>query len=394
MPYVYKKSTTKLTKQQRARIAANKARAHARLRANAAAVSYKAPGRTGFRMSTSLVDPRAGFMRLRSSYPKYNRTLKRLGAFGPGTKSYECGQRYQLAALDPFNEAAKGACLPIHPIRDSMKYQATASGVFQTSTAVGFVGKGWLLLAPTAVTDGAATRCPSIYMSNATATDVGPVDVNLSVVGGTTSVPGSHTEVPMTAPFTHDQVTDGSPSREPTVQCRVIVAAVRVRYMGRADEAGGVVYGYVSPNHQNLNGQNENDIISKANVIKFDQATSGEWLQLSALAQTPREMEYAQEVHNDSGGNLNEKQLAWPWSDDKRLTSSRSANGAVCMGLWFSTPVASKWEYEVIYHCEAVGDATNTMQSPNASNVGAVHTGQQLHANQRERQQTTGANSK
>lgn len=271
----------------------------------------------------------------------------------------ECENKFLTAMVNPFSAYARGACLPASPSKDSFKYTQTMSGILSTATGA---------IAGQTGTDG-GTGFGYIFVS--------PINCNNSVAiyASNSNTPTAHIPDPtvadthhsMNGPFAAALMLDGNHSKQNSISSRVLSVGLRIRYIGRQEDAGGRVYGYVDPSHQNVaNGVSMSKIGERSEVIKFQNPGSGRWLSIKAHAAVAEELEYPQEHSGGDIGAKNQVRLLYPWSNDKVIEGTMTTHGAAPMGLWIKTPLGDQsFEYEVVMHCEAVGDAAAQMVTQN-----------------------------
>ncbi len=299
------------------------------------------------------------------------------------SKVRECEDKFKQAMIDPFNPYALGCCLPAGFQRPSFKFSATASGTFSTSGADGY---GWIFCAPTP-----ANNKYSVYTTKVETVDA----VTPSPVAGAT---GAY-RVGVQSPFPAETFTDGSHTLANSLSARVISVGLRIRYIGTKDQSGGRVYGFVDPSHQNLcNSQSTIfSIANRAQCIKYANPGSGRWMSIKAHATSQGEIDYPQEQTGGTTGDENQVRLCYPWSNDKVIGDSLPTDGAAPIGMWVKSANgrAAEYEFEVIYHCEGVGEAVSQMVTQNyVSTRPVLREGQQAaqEANQHQQrgEQTAG----
>jgi hypothetical protein len=154
--------------------------------------------------------------------------------FGVGLSP--CASKYAVAVANPFHPDSEGACIPTFPSPDSQKVMCMQRTVTIT---IGTMGIGGAFIAPSVANDAPNIACTTAQYSATTlfmpGTEVAG-DFSLSYPA---SLPYQYSEL---------QVTAG----KSMVQSRMVSAGYRVRYTGTQLNMGGMVSGFIMPNHHSV----------------------------------------------------------------------------------------------------------------------------------------------
>jgi hypothetical protein len=150
----------------------------------------------------------------------------------------KCALKYALAIANPFNQAARGACIPTVPAPESFK----TSGFIRGTCFIGTAGVGFVLVAPCL-----ANNMPSLFVTNAAYTGTSTLIISAT----NTLVPGIAPLSVTGTPFLANNfvgVNDG----QPNVVGRIVSAGLSLQYVGTLMNTSGVVYALRDPAHNNV----------------------------------------------------------------------------------------------------------------------------------------------
>lgn len=182
---------------------------------------------------------------------------KKAASTGGGLRMSKCGLKYALALSDPFNPAARGACIP-HGGAPSGKMHA----INRFDVIIGTAGVGIVVLTPCLSND-----LPSGFYTTAafTGTQAAPL-----ATGGTFGAAGTASTLNvgwqnfnMPGPFTTNQLIAGAAgiaTVSNTVEGRIVACGIRAQYTGTTLNESGLFYCYHDLAHLSLSGVNANDL--------------------------------------------------------------------------------------------------------------------------------------
>lgn len=155
-----------------------------------------------------------------------------------------CALKFALAVSDPFDPAARGACIPI-----SASPTQKVHSFIRFDAVVGTAGVGWVLISPS------------------TANDINSILYTTSTYAGTVAVPVSANNVFFTGvtgaghngPYNAASLTSNNGNIS-YVNGRVVSAAVRLQYTGTTLNESGLFYCLQDPDHASLSGCGTADI--------------------------------------------------------------------------------------------------------------------------------------
>lgn len=160
----------------------------------------------------------------------------------------KCLTQYALALVNPFDENARGACVPTFPSMPSMK-----SYSFQRlDTVIGLNGYAYVVARPDAANNiqcAAYTNStyPGTAVTSFSATNSATIDV-----------------------FTHNGPFDNLDFAPNLVQWRLVGLGLRVRYSGTELNRSGRISTLEHPNHQDFVGFTPNDVMGFDNAVPVD----------------------------------------------------------------------------------------------------------------------------
>jgi hypothetical protein len=161
----------------------------------------------------------------------------------PERKQFEtmlskCALKYALAIANPFNIAARGACIPTLPAPESFK----TSGFIRGTAFIGTAGVGFICVSPCV-----ASNMPALYVTNASYT--GTSTLLISAINQL--VPGISTLSVSNIPFQAANFTSIT-NASPNVLGRIVSAGLSVQYVGTLMNTSGVVYALRDPAHNSI----------------------------------------------------------------------------------------------------------------------------------------------
>lgn len=260
----------------------------------------------------------------------------------------ECVRKFSSMCSDFFSADARGVCLPRFPARDSHKYTAKSTGTFY----VGANHVGFIALAPSL-----GNTHTSYYVSSGSFTG------NQISDSGTPGVVGHSTN----SPYADSDFENGDSDTPPNLSGRIVGAAIRIRYMDREDQRGGLMYAYVSPDHTSLLGKSISDIGVRNGCVKIP--TSREWAQIGTIGSGYNELEYP-DAFNKTGA-VEKLKRVYPYSSGQAIATSLSI-GAPILAFMVTGEAGNAYEYEVVTHCEVVGPTASTNLTPNNPSIGGA----------------------
>jgi hypothetical protein len=235
------------------------------------------------------------------------RRRQRLTA-NPFQASTSAVARYLKLFASPFTADTVG--LPVFPSPPSAKVTSWIRGTFYTGTQ----GCGYVYGLPTAANDSAgwtytlATTGSTYFISS----------------GNTTSVAAQN------LPFPVAQFTEATGIRQ-----RCVCAAIRVRYVGKDQDLGGVVYPFIHPTHGDINNY------SQTSMAGFEESyksipVSRDWITLVWSPVHRAELDY---VHVVTTPNHANPELL----------------GVAHMGILVAATPGLNFEFEIVQHHEFLG---------------------------------------
>jgi hypothetical protein len=152
--------------------------------------------------------------------------------FTPDKELDACLVKYSIALINPFDETAKGACLPSFPAFPSQKMRT----FIRTTTKIGILGQGFVIARGSASNNASAMALTNVAYD-------GDVGSSFASTGTGIIVATSNSNYSTT-----DFGTDG-------LQQRLVAMGVRVRYTGTELNRSGRISMCENPNHQAWVGQ-------------------------------------------------------------------------------------------------------------------------------------------
>lgn len=272
----------------------------------------------------------------------------------------ECGAKYALAAVEPFNPLARGACVPLPPAVGSQKIMLFAR--FAVTIPAG-ASYGAVWFAPSLANDA---YC-AFYTSGTASTYTYDGSANWLTKSKSTSSNGGWTGVNFSnCPYSSAQLTATNPevfgrvvSMGASIQCTtppLYVGGTLVSYASPAHEAVSVIYGYDS-------------LLSQATAIEQQMDKSLHWIATAGL-------EDEESMYSNDRNTTTDK--IYPFSNNVSTdipigyASGSGSNSTLCGApvmcfLINATPndtVAQTFNVQLVQHVEYAGKATAALQTP------------------------------
>jgi len=282
----------------------------------------------------------------------------------------ECATKYALAIVDPWSEAAMGACVPI-----AAGLTQKVTSFLRGSSFVGTAGYAFLSLSPCLandipsmyVTDNTFTQTSMSILTAANTTDVG---VNRVFVGG---LPYS------SAQFIGDR-------QNPAVGGRIVSVGLKVWYTGTVLEQAGVTYCLRDPAHASVQaalsgfpvsindwgGRRETDLanFTRRECMVTDFANTANECNVMVLSEN-----LARDV------NVAQTQLLYPFSKGETGIASTGvggpftdnlhtvAIGVPTAGVQIVGTAGQPFNYQYIIHAEFAGPLTAALGTKSEGDV-------------------------
>lgn len=287
----------------------------------------------------------------------------------------ECGAKYALAAVEPFNPLARGACVPLPPAVGSQKIMLFAR--FAVTIPAGS-NYGAIWFTPSLANDAYCAFYTSGAAASGTTATTYTYDgsANWLTKSKSTSSNGGWTGVNFSnCPYTAAQLTATNPdvfgrvvSMGASIQCTtppLYVGGTLVSYSSPAHEAVSVIYGYDS-------------LLSQSTAIEQQMDKSLHWIATAGL-------DDEESVYSNEASTTTTK--LFPFSNGISTdipigyASGSGSNTILCGApvmcfLINATPssVAQTFNVQLIQHVEYAGKATAALQTP--THVDVVGTSQ------------------
>lgn len=291
----------------------------------------------------------------------------------------KCALRYALACSNPFEIAARGACVP-NGSAPSMKTHATC----RFDVTIGTTGFAVILLAPSLAND-----LNSIFYTNSSYAGATFCPFAASATYGAAGVGSAYNTgwalATHNGPFTASQLagnevaTVGNAS---SVYGKVVSCGVRVQYTGTTLNESGLMYCYHDPAHGSLSG------VSTLNLGNFGdvniEGVTRKPCMLTAHSVSPSEQCYSNEGNSSASSTAGLASLLYPYSAgdyswDSLYGGTTSFNAGassgstgsyvfpigVPVGAIIVTGVAGQtFHLEAIFHMEFSGTGAASMLTP------------------------------
>lgn len=256
----------------------------------------------------------------------------------------ECALKYYKAITNPWDPSAEGCCVPRHPARLSHKVR----GYTRVTAVTGTNGVGFVLFTPTLANDSIAYIC-----SNAGYTGT---NVNAQVNTASTGVSTGNMS---TLPYTTAAFTGGDPYGGNYLSGRIVAAGVSIQYTGTVSNQGGLIYGLVTPDHNNINNIGSDTVGSynEAQVFRVD--NKRHWLVTSAL--DDNELNYPDQAVD--GVETSVIAQVYPFSNGQKLSTTDTTTGGAPLGFYWSSSAGNSFVVEFVTHVEYIGRATSHSQT-------------------------------
>jgi hypothetical protein len=219
--------------------------------------------------NTKKIVPKAPARRTKTTFTlpralNYVRPIERYGSTTV-TKSRSislsrCALKYAAALNDPFGEAARGACVP-YPAPDTMRVTVP----IRTDITIGTGGVAVVFMCPSLANDAYSL----IYTTSAFAGTMASAAIPWATLGtaalaGTFNTGWSSLAV-TNLPFNTSTLCDNNLASN--VQGRIVSAAMRTYYTGKATDESGLVYTYHDANHTSVSALGNPSNFSPATAV-------------------------------------------------------------------------------------------------------------------------------
>lgn len=255
---------------------------------------------------------------------KSKKRVKRKPARQPGGRGRvmisECAEHYAYALSSPFrayNEGIGEVCVPDNSLLPSFKFSSPIRGTFETGTA----NYGYCAMSSSAP----ASNTNTVQHSSAASTG-GAATVLSSFIG-------LQYAAPVAFPYTTSSLASGDKEQ------RTVACGLRVRYVGKELDRGGMLYAYRQPGDVSVNALTPQDIMASLNTRSYP--IGKDWVTLTWSPVTARDFQYTTDITTVM---------------DLVILAHSAVPGAV-------------FQFEVVYFMECVGidsfNATPTHSDPN-----------------------------
>lgn len=236
---------------------------------------------------------------------------------------------YARLYANPFTADTVG--LPVFPSPPSSKVTAWARGTFATGPS----GFGYIAGSPATASD-AVTLFTTTSSYAVTPTD--------SIqVSGTGVVPGSLSNLPVVASALGD---------DNKLKARVVLYAMRCRFIGKQTDLGGIVYPFVHPSHGSIVGYTESSLNSQESFRSVPVGRNWVTIVWSPIHRTELDFYHTPTPPTHV-------------SDDVQ-------SQVVQMCLYVRSSASQLFEYEVVEHIEYIGTASGMTRTANPTPVPAL----------------------
>lgn len=282
----------------------------------------------------------------------------------------KCALKYALACSDPFNVAARGACIPSAPAHPSQKVHTFA----RFTASVGTNNVGFIAWNPAIANDA-----PCIYYTDSTFTGAFATGVDILTATSTlrTGVVATGLD---NLPYSSTQLTSVAGTDQRGVIGKIVAGALRIQYVGTTLNESGLYYCLQEPNHGNLSGYNGNSIGFYADADVS--AITRKPCMLNSFAVTENELNWSSTIVNtaqipsqqataiiypfskgDQFFSTAAGDLAYQYGTDAYGTSLYAAppNGVIA----FTGVAGQQLHVEVILHVEYTGNVPGPMETRN-----------------------------
>jgi hypothetical protein len=265
---------------------------------------------------------------------KKTRANRQRVGVGRGLSMSPCAAHYATAVGAPFSSGAIGACVPTFPARPSFKVHARTLG----SLFVGPSAFGFLAIAPS-IANNVASAWSSLPSYNQTKIDITDLDVTTYVMAANPYASGA---------FLNSATADAMAGR-------IVSVGIRIRYVGTELDRGGLIYGFVSPTHDNINTLGLDKITAYRECIR--RPVNREWTTIVVTAIDMDECEYPDSsqywiLGNTSLATIN---MLYPFSSLTQATSTLTTTGAPVACFIVTGVEGNEFEFEIIQHSELIG---------------------------------------
>jgi hypothetical protein len=287
----------------------------------------------------------------------------------------KCALKFALACSDPFNIAARGACIPSAPSHASQKVH----GFARFNAAVGTAGFGFVAVAPSLANDA-----PCIYYTDATYTGSAPTGVNiftsLSVLQ-----PGVNILEISNLPYSSDELSSVAGTNQQGAYGKIVSCGLRGQYVGTTLDESGLFYCLQEPTHNNLSGFNVASLGFYADTDVMPVTRTPCTLIMNPVRETELNWANASELLAEVGATAANLSFIYPYckgcqvfstsGGDVEYTYGNNVYGNVLLAappigvIGFTGSPGNEIHYEYITHVEYAGSLTASVQSPSEADA-------------------------
>jgi len=204
--------------------------------------------------------------------PLPNRRKRRAPATGDaGLRLSQCARDYAAALADPVGGPL--ACLPIWPALLTRKFRTFAKGQANTGTN----GFGFVIAQP-----WFGSMSDQVVVQSTDANFTGTTAAGIVTVGTGVNNANSNSDY-VAATFAAGALQS---------QFRLVVGALRVRYVGTELNRGGDFLGYCDPNHSSVVGMNPTNFLANTETVRSAVNQKREWHMLTATTAISAERDF------------------------------------------------------------------------------------------------------
>lgn len=279
---------------------------------------------------------------------------KKVARFDPFTLS-ECAAKYALAAVEPFNPLARGACVPLPPSVGSQKIMLFAR--FAVTIPAG-ANYGAIWFSPTIASDTACAYYTSGTWKNTSGT---PIYYDGSAAWLNNDNAASFTQVNFSnCPYTSGQLLADNPD----ICGRIVSMGASISCTTPPLYLGGTLVTYSSPTHENVSTLYGYDtLLGQATAVQQNMDRQLHWIACAGIED--KESVYSNDAESDVD-------KLFPFSNNSALdipvgSSSTLYNGAPIMCIVIHVPTSTSdqtFNIQVVEHVEYSGKKTASLQTP------------------------------
>jgi len=282
----------------------------------------------------------------------------------------KCALKYALACSDPFNVAARGACIPVAPAHPSQKVHTFA----RFTAAVGINNVGFIAWNPAIANDA-----PCIYYTDTDFT--GTLGTGIDILSAPSTLRTGVNAVELSnLPYSSTQLTSVAGTDQRAVIGKIVAGALRIQYVGTTLNESGLYYCLQEPNHGNLSGYNANSIGYYADADVS--AITRKPCMLNSFAVTENELNWSSTIVNTAQiPSQQATAIIYPYSKGDQFFSTAAGDLSLQYGtdsygtalfaappngvIAFSGVAGQQLHVEVILHVEYTGNVPGPMETRN-----------------------------